>query len=291
MKARTIAATAIVTVVTAVAAGCATAPNTGSGTSGPIPHPGEADRVVLRLDVEGGFVSPAVRRQQSPPFSLFGDGTVITTGPQSEIYPQAALPPLLTQHVSEAGMQAILAAALDAGLGGRHDDLRDLGTIGITDAATTVFTLEADGLTTTLRVYALGQLDARPNGMGAQEFALRGTLQRLATELGQFERWLPTGSITSPRPFEGAGARVFVSDYRADPQLSEPEIAWPLSTPLTSFGEPSPSEVRCGIVAVEEWTSTLLPLVRTANQLTPWTSEGDRHALAFRPLLPDEHGC
>jgi hypothetical protein len=37
--------------------------------------------------------------------------------------------------------------------------------------------------------------------------------------------------------------------------------------------------------------ATLLPLVQTANQLTPWTSGGKEYTLLFRPMLPDETGC
>jgi hypothetical protein len=35
----------------------------------------------------------------------------------------------------------------------------------------------------------------------------------------------------------------------------------------------------------------LLPQARSANELTPWTSEGGEFSLIFRPLLPDEHTC
>ena len=48
--------------------------------------------------------------------------------------------------------------------------------------------------------------------------------------------------------------------------------------------------MRCGAVAADAAT-TLLPLAEQANQLTPWTSDGERYALWFRPLLPDESGC
>ncbi len=36
---------------------------------------------------------------------------------------------------------------------------------------------------------------------------------------------------------------------------------------------------------------TLLSLARSANELTPWASDGTQYGLIFRPLLPDEHTC
>jgi hypothetical protein len=35
----------------------------------------------------------------------------------------------------------------------------------------------------------------------------------------------------------------------------------------------------------------VLPLAQSANQLTPWRSDGAKFAILFRPLLPDESGC
>jgi len=48
--------------------------------------------------------------------------------------------------------------------------------------------------------------------------------------------------------------------------------------------------MRCGTVAADA-AATLLPLAEQANQLTPWTSDGERYGLWFRPLLPDESDC
>ena len=66
----------------------------GGGGGGGTPSPGP-NNLVLRIDTSGGFVSPAFTMGQIPGFSLFGDGRVITTGAQIEIYPQPALPPVL----------------------------------------------------------------------------------------------------------------------------------------------------------------------------------------------------
>ena len=66
---------------------------------------------------EGGFVPVDYMLSAMPSFSLYGDGTLITPGAQIDIYPGPALPAIQQQQVSEAAIQAILQAALDAGLG------------------------------------------------------------------------------------------------------------------------------------------------------------------------------
>ena len=44
-------------------------------------------------------------------------------------------------------------------------------------------------------------------------------------------------------------------------------------------------------MTAQDWTATLLPLAEDANTLTPWTSDGQRYAISFRPLLPNETSC
>jgi len=132
MKARTIAAPLLGLVLAASA--CAAAPTPSIAA-----RPEGAHDLFLRVDTEGGFVSPTVTLGRVPSFSLFGDGTAVTTGVEPAIYPSAALPSLLQTSIDPAGVRALVAAALRAGLG--HDrDLTDLGSTGIADATTTVFT-------------------------------------------------------------------------------------------------------------------------------------------------------
>jgi hypothetical protein len=86
--------------------------------------------------------------------------------------------------------------------------------------------------------------------------------------------------------------RVYVQPYRGDPELEQPSAEWPLTSSLESFGEPDPNltEIRCGAVGGTD-LEVLLPEAQSANQLTPWVSDGGEHGLVFRPLLPDEHSC
>ena len=93
-------------------------------------------------------------------------------------------------------------------------------------------------------------------------------------------------------PYEAASAKVFPSAYQGDPQLHQPPVPWPLTEPLLGSSDTTePGGYGCLVVAGADWTDTVMPAARAANQLTPWVSEGERWSVLFRPLLPDEHGC
>jgi hypothetical protein len=268
------------------ASACAHKAGTSSG--GQIPYATGADQLLLRVAEEGGFISPLVIAQREPQFSLFGDGTVITVGASPAIYPGSALPPLLSQTLNAEAIQAVLRAALDAGLGEPH---AGGGMVGVSDAGTTVFTFNANDVSTTVKIYALGAGGSgKPAGMSDADYQLRQKLQQLVSKLGTLEQWVPKGSISAAQPYFGVGAAVYVSDYRPDPTLTEPAQSWPLTTPLASFGTPT-AGARCGAVTGQDWTQTLLPLAKKANGLTPWTEGTTRYSLAFRPLLADQTAC
>jgi len=270
---------------------CAQARSAGGLGQGPgrIGHPTGPTQLVLRIKATGGFVSPTVMATRLPDISLFGDGTMVTTGPVPEIYPGPALPKLLARTLTEPGMQALLRAAAGAGLLGPDRSYR---TMTISDMPTTVFTLVAEGRRHVVSVYGLG-IAASPLVSAPERKARRALL---AFERGLFglSSLLPKGSFYKERPFEPTALSVFVRPYQAvaDPNLSEPTTRWPLAGSLATFGRPANdfSASRCGMVRGTDATS-VLELAKHANQLTPWSSGGREFALFFRPLLPDEHGC
>lgn len=280
---RTAAALALLTVI---AAACANEPGSGDGG---IDHPMGADDVVLRLSYEGGFVPVEHTLSQFPSFTLYGDGRIVVPGPQIEIYPGPALPAVNQRIVTEDGMQAIIRAALEAGLGRGDRDLSDFGSTVIADASTAVFAFSANGRTSRVSVYALAELPATPDGMPDEEFEARAALNDLAQRLGALERWLPEGSVGSEGPFDAEGYRIFVGPYRPAEELTQDPVAWPLATPLPPGGDDT-AGYACRAVRGEEW-ALLAPLAREADQLTPWISAGERFSVLFRPLLPDEAGC
>lgn len=289
MKPRPIAALALS--VAMLGAACADASTGDGGSASPsIVHGTASDDLVLRWGYEGGFTPPEFQLTNLPSFSLYGDGTIVRPGPQIEIYPGPAVPALEALRVDEEAMTAIIEAAFDAGLD-TVGDLTDMGSVAIADAPDTVFTLRAGGVERTVRVYALGELEGQPPGMPDDEYQARLALLELLNDLGSLERWLPTDSVGPSAVFEPTGTRAFVSRYRGQRDLEQPEIEWPLAPPLADIGEDAGAGFRCAAVTGADWSEMLAPLAATANQLTPWTSEGRRYAIAFRPLLPDEMAC
>lgn len=287
MKLRPLAALALVAVTLGA---CADAEPPGTSSSPSPSRDTGPSALVLRWGFEGGFTPPEFQLTNLPMFSLYGDGTIVRPGPQIEIYPGPALPALEAVHVDDEGIDAIVEAAFEAGLD-TVGDLTDTGSVGIADAPETVFTLRADGIDRTVRVYALNELEGQPPGMPDAEFEARQALLHLVQRLGAPEAWLPEGSVGETTTFRPAGSRVFISKYRGQVDLPQPEIQWPLPTSLTSIGEDLEAGFRCIAVTGSDWADVLEPVARDANQLSPWTSDGRRYALSFRPLLPDERAC
>jgi hypothetical protein len=288
--------------VVLLAAACADpAPGTGDGgaTGGTGPtgdtgtsHPGGANDLVLRVSTEGGFVPMDILRGQIPGFSLYGDGTVITTGAQIEIYPGPALPALIATPIADDGVQALLQAAVDAGLGKDAQHV-DLGDMAISDMPTTVFTLVVDGQTHVTTVYALGAVSDQPGGMSDEAWAARQALERFAVQVGDLRSWLPTGSVGEDAPYAPAALRIFVGPYVGDQDLQQAPVAWPLETGLATIGAPTDQGDRCAVLEGAD-LGAVLPRAERANTLTPWTDGGERYGIGFRPLLPDESdesGC
>jgi hypothetical protein len=268
----------------------ATGSSGDTGSSGGIDHPTAADELVLRVQTGGGFVPVEYNLRSVPGFSLFGDGTLIVEGPMIEIYPPPALPNLQASRLTEEAVQAILAEAEAAGLLG-PDATYDYPCIA--DAPTTTFTVVADGATHTVSAYALGFDEGAGGGAceGVDQEA-RAVLSEFWAKLGDLSSWLPQGSMSAESEYVPTEMRVYVRPYLGDPELEQEPIEWPLDQPLDGFGEPDPnlSDTRCGVVSGAD-LEELQPLAQSANQLTPWVSDGTEHALVFRPLLPDEHTC
>ena len=279
--------TVAVIAVLSTAAACANAPGT-SGTGG-IEHPTGPDQVVLRLSYEGGFVPIEYNLTQFPSFTLYGDGRVVVPGAQIAIYPGPSLPAVFQRTITEEGMQTILQAALDAGLGDGDQAYSDFGSTLIADASTAIFTFTANGRTSQVSVYALSELPDHPEGMPDDEFQARRTLSDLAGRLGALDQWLPEGSIGSEEPFEPSGYRLFVGSYRRDKQLPQEPAVWPLATPLSTTGA-NGTGYACVAITGDDWAA-VAPLAQNANQLTPWENQGSKFSVLFRPLLPEEAGC
>jgi hypothetical protein len=265
----------------------------GGGGDGRIEYPRGSDDLVLQIHSGGGFVPTHWHLRELPLFSLYGDGRVITQGPQIAIYPPPALPALLERRVSDEGIQAILEAAREAGL--QVSDRR-YEEFGVTDGPTTTFTVVTDGQTHQTAVYSLGEpLEFAPVG----DREARQMLFEFQSQVLDLESWLPEGSVSSDRPYEYDQLRVFVvptseggGDYGGDEQLEPSRKDWPLPGALSVFGEPMPNtpDIRCGAVEGPD-LNHVLAAAGKANVETRWRGGGDVHLIAFRPLLPGEPPC
>jgi hypothetical protein len=126
-----------------------------------------------------------------------------------------------------------------------------------------------------------------------EEAAARQALVDFQNRLFDLASWLPDGSVGPEGPYTPTALRVYVQDPAPaeDPALHQNPVAWPLATPLGSFGSVDPTTgFQCGTVEGAD-LDVLLPLAQSSNELTPWTSDGKTFGLTFRPLLPDESGC
>jgi hypothetical protein len=260
-----------------------------------IEHPTGKDSLVLRITIDGGFVPPNVTFTTLPVLSIYGDGRVIVQGPQTMIYPGAAMPALQGRTITEAGLQKVLAAAAEAGLLGPDSHYDDGGMIA--DAATTTFILNAGGRVHTISAYALyEQENAGPN-LSKDDAAARDLLREFLNQVTNLPELAGASELTEVQPYTPHAVRLFISDQKPLVDESNPRqdaIVWPLDTPLAEIGEPlgsgNPFELDCAVVEGAD-LDTLLPLLEDANTLTPWTSEGKTYTLFIRPLLPDESGC
>jgi hypothetical protein len=273
-----------------VATGCA---RVSGVTSSPTPddgiaHPMGSDDLVLRIEFVGGFVPEVWALSSLPTVSLYGDGRVITEGPQIEIYPGPALPNLMLRDLTEEGVQAVLEAAREAGLSGpdrRFDN--DL----VVDAHTTVFTVVTDDGRHVTSAYGLG-IGGGPEGPQEDQQALR-RLSRFLEDMTNLPAWLPDGSVGEERAYGASGIRMLVSGDgpTRDEAVEQKPVDWPLDEPLASILQPvKNSSYSCAAVEGDQ-ADRVLAAAREANELTPWRSDGHLYGIVFRPLLPDEREC
>jgi hypothetical protein len=241
--------------------------------------------LVLRVELSGGFTSPAVLVTRLPSFSLYGDGRVVEEGPQPAIYPGPALPSVVQFRVNEDGFQELLRAARAAGLAGAD---RRLDFPGVADVPTTVFTFFDGTRTHTFRAYALGQ----KVGVPTPDQRLRTELESLQSRLGDLRSWLPAGSLSGGTVMPIDRLAVLIGAGGPGGGVKEPTVNWPLTESPAALAKPVAAfdGISCLSLGGSQ-LSEVLPLARKANQLTPWVADGTNYELAFRPLLPDEQGC
>jgi hypothetical protein len=167
-----------------------------------------------------------------------------------------------------------------------------------------VFHLDAGGLQTTVRVYALGMLSpdmGEMPGVTPGELEAHRLLQGLNDALMLLDDSLEADMFEDEgwQPYEPEGFRLYVRDVTDQPvdggDVPEQVREWPLDAAPDAFGDEQPffgDGTRCAAVTGEDGALWLEEL-SAATQMTRWTDDGVRRfSVAARPLLPhDEALC
>lgn len=232
------------------------------------------DGLVLQVALTGGYTTPEELAARLPVVSVYGDGRVLTQGPQIEIWPAPALPNVQVQQVDEATVRDLVDRAVDAGV----TESGDLGEPPLADVPTTRFTLVTAEGTSVREVYALAETPAgslTAEQAGARE-RLRGLVEALTSLDGESEAYVPQTVAGVVRPYTG------------DPELPQPDVAWP--GPALP-GSPLGAGLTC-VSATGQQAADVLAAAASANALTPWVADdGSRWSVTLRPVLPHESGC
>ncbi len=261
--------------------------------SGNISYPDGEDELVLRYELTGGFVPLEWLITHMPALSIYGDGRMFYEGAQITIYPPPALPAIALDKITPEGIQWVLAQADSLGLL-QGDQNWDELTQYVADAHTGVLTINANGETHRISVYAPGMSDVG-DMVSPEEAAFRAMFDPFAAHLSQPFGWVPEEffvDVNDDFPVDRLQLVAQPATSAANSEGTPNEIDWPLETPLSELGEPYTTleMARCFVVEGDDFAA-VMSLMGQANTLTHWISDGEAYILYVRPLLPDEEGC
>ena len=241
-----------------------------------------------------GFGLTAWTSQALPPVGAFGasgpilvihQGALIVHGPQMAIYPGPLLPNLQQRPMSQAGIDAIVAAARSAGLLDGPPDL----TGGLPPGGQTAhLRFVIDGVEREVRGDPSRQIvcitspcdgaPGTPEAFGQFWARIQDVQSWLGPELGQ------------EAPYATDRLAVLLTEPVLDAALPPSFARWPLAGDMAKFGVelPGAPPARCGVVEGEELAPVLAAFGR-ANALTRWTDDTDaQYGVVARPLFPGE---
>lgn len=241
--------------------------------SSPIDVPTGADEVVVRVEWSGGFTMLEWAFRQLPVLVIGGDRRVYTGAPVAEIYPGPLVYPINERSLSSAGLQQVMHLAASLGLLATPPDYDLPSGIGIADAADTVVTLVADGVTYVHRAYAL---DIEGTSTPA-----RARLRQFVDTVGNLEALVGTAALGTEQPFVPARFRIRAAEATmTDPSGVEPSIVeWPADTGivLREVGE-------CQLIDAEP----VRELFAAANEITRFDDGTTLWTLSVSTVLPGD---
>jgi hypothetical protein len=259
-----------------------------------IEYPEGADELVLRYELTGGFVPLEYLVTEMPITSIYGDGRVFSQGPQIMIYPPPALPPVNLERLTPEGVGMVLQEAQAAGLL-EGEQTWDEAAGFVADAGTGVLTINADGETHVVSVYAPGMSDIA-DMLSDEELDFRRRFDAFVGKLTALGEWLTPDVFTDVEadiPYDRLQIVSQPADVLPAPTDVQPnELDWPLATSLAELGEPHAliEMGRCFVLEGQEFAD-VMSVMSEATTLTRWNSAGEQYVLYVRPLLPDEEGC
>jgi hypothetical protein len=248
----------------------------------------------------GGFIAPSAELGVLPSVSVYADGSIVLPGPAQAVDPAPALPSIVIERVSAAGLRTILDSARATGLA---DPTASFDGGPAPDAGVTLITIDIDGLPRRVRVSSLGDA-TRDGALDPKVAAARVRLRAFLASFDDLRKLVGPDLLGTAQPYRATALRLIVNPADPSGGNGASAIAWPLGTPLAAFGAEVAATAtvsgaaglngggaaRCGTVSGAD-LATLLSRAGSATVLTPWTSEGQAYGITFRPLLPDETGC
>lgn len=263
----------------AVTAGAAFAQSPSTVPMGAIDHPTGATDIVLRMETGGGMVPFGYFVTQAPTFVLYGDNTVVFR--PSVDARGAELPAFIKATLSAEQVDALLTYALSVGRLADADG--EYMEMTVSDAPTTVFTVNAGGVDKNVSVYALGF--GEHTGPDADFHA---SFEDLGALLSTFEQQVAKGQVLTAELYEPELYRVVLSPS----DLTQPDlIDWPFGDlPLDTF-EPladNPSFRLGGLTPEQLSAVTTVPSGGSYGMGIRSPDGTEAYYLQWRPLLPGE---
>ncbi len=241
------------------------------------PHPTGADEVVVQYAEVGGFVPREFAFQQTPSVLVSGDGRVFGPGAQIEIYPGPLLPAVQVQPITGEGIQAILAAADEAGLFAQIDYEQPTN---IADASTAQVTINAKGQTYVHEAYALGW--SNPGEPGQEATPERQALADFIAQLMDMPTLVGADQLGEQTVFaaDEFGVEALVVDdlslYGTD-GIEPTVVDWPADASVRLA-----DAATCTVVSADEVGDALA----AANQLTFFADADVTYQVLAKPILP-----
>lgn len=253
----------------------------------PIEHPRRAEEIMVSVSdgADGLTLGYAPWHAVGRParFLLYGDGTVLVPASAQT----GRIPSLTTYRLTEAGIQAVLRQADDAGL---LSGTLDYGEPEILDVGSTFVTLRAGGREITHAAYALGLDDSvQPQR--------RRTLAGFIDYLAALPTARPDLLAVTPRPYKPASVDVFAWEQDEDDgwNVSGPTLEWPLAQPLAKLPVSDfDSDAGCVSIRRAEVAAVaraLRALPEDEDAFPIWRSGKRNWLVAFDVNLPGDAPC